>query len=107
MKMKFHTTFLFPCVLVAGSLSAFAQQTVTPPATQQTTTTTTSTPTTDPTLPAAAPMTKKQTKQQRKQQKASEKAASESAQAQKDQANALKHQDAATDAQQKAQTPPQ
>ncbi len=94
----------------ATAAPTLAQQTVPPPITSETPAqnqpTTTGAPAQDPTLPAAAaPLTKKQLKQQRQQQKHAEKAANQSAQAQKDQANALKHQDQATQEQEKL-TPP-
>ncbi len=50
-----------------------------------------------------APLTKSQMKEQKKQQKHEEKAAKESAKAQKANADALKHQDKATDEEEKVQ----
>jgi hypothetical protein len=96
------------CTICLGAslalpVAAFGQQTTTTATTPSTVSETTTTATATPT--ATTGMTKGEIKAQRKQQKQQEKAAKESARAQKAQASALEHQDKATDASEKANTP--
>ncbi len=101
MSPHLRLTLFAPIVL---TLATFAGGQTTAPVTQ--TTQTTQTPgypasSTTTTTTTNGALTKKQMKQQRKQQKLAEKAANQNYQAQKDQANALKHQDKATNDQEK------
>lgn len=106
------TMILLAPLALALTLGAAAQQQTTTPATPDATNTpattqvtTTSTTTTDSGVPATPSMTKREMKAQRKQQKHEENASKQLAKAQKDRANALKHQNKSQDEQEKANTP--